>query len=326
LQGLQIYTFKNSHLRKEGKLFIYVLAILSMLFWGMSFVWTKIALEFYNPITVIFLRLIISSIALYSILKIFGLLNKVHKEHFSLFLISALFEPLLYFLGENYGLREVSPTLASVIIATIPVITPIFATFLLKERLSILNFIGIIVSFGGILIMIIDRNFNFTASPKGIALMFLAVFSTVGYAVSIKKLTKFYNSFTIITFQNIIGVFYFLPLFLIFDFKNFIHIVPSVKAVFSIIQLAIFASSLAFICYIHVVGKIGVSRANIFTNLIPIVTAVFSFFLVGEQFGLNKIIGILIVVGGVFLSQIDKLMLKINNYNNLNFKEKKNAE
>jgi len=295
---------------------------MSMLFWGMSFVWTKIALGFYNPITIILLRLIVSSIALFSILKILKLINKIQKQHFGLFFISALFEPLLYFLGENYGLREVSPTLASVIIATIPVITPIFATLLLKEKLSILNFVGIFISFGGIIIMIIDRNFNFTASPKGIALMFLAVFSTVGYAISIKKLTNFYNSFTIITYQNIIGIIYFLPLFLILDFNNFIRIVPSFKAVISILQLAIFASSLAFICYIHVVSKIGISKANIFTNLIPIVTAIFSYFFVDEYFGFNKIIGIIIVVGGVFLSQIDKLMLKINNFKNLSSKEK----
>ena len=79
------------------------------------------------------------------------------------------------------------------------------------------------------------------------------------------------------------------------------------------VQLAIFASSLAFICYIHVVGKLGVSRANIFTNLIPIFTAIFSFFLLDEKFNVAKIIGIAIVIGGVFLSQIDKLIVSYNN-------------
>ncbi len=300
-------------MKTDKKYFIFLLAILSMLFWGMSFVWTKIVLDVYNPITTIFLRLIISSTILFIVLKLTKKLEKVQRQHYGLFLISAFFEPLLYFLGENFGLREVSSTIASVIIATIPVITPIFAHFLLKEKISIFNILGIIISFLGIIIMIFDRNLNFTASPKGIALLFVAVFSTIGYAVTIKKLATIYTSPTIITFQNIIGIFYFLPLFLIFEAKDFLIITPSFKAIAALVQLAIFASSLAFICYIHVVSKLGVSRANIFTNLIPIFTAIFSYFLLDEKFNIVKIIGIAIVIGGVFLSQIDKLIVSYNN-------------
>jgi drug/metabolite transporter (DMT)-like permease len=307
-------------LKTDKKYFIFTLAVLSMLFWGMSFVWTKIVLEYYAPITTIFLRLIISSIVLFVVLKLTKKLESVQRKHYALFFISAMFEPLLYFLGENFGLREVSSTVASVIIATIPVITPIFAYFLLKEKLTIFNILGIIISFLGIIIMIFDHNFNFTASPKGIMLLFLAVFSTIGYAVTIKKLAVIYNSPTIITFQNIIGVFYFLPLFLIFDIKEFITIRPSFNAIASLFQLAIFASSLAFICYIHVVSKLGVSRANIFTNLIPIITAIFSYFLLDEKFTIAKLIGISIVIIGVFLSQIDKLIVKVNNGKRLKIK------
>ncbi len=313
-------------MKTDKKYFIFSLAVLSMLFWGMSFVWTKIVLDVYAPITTIFLRLIISSTVLFIVLKLSKKLEKIQKEHYGLFFISALFEPLLYFLGENFGLREVSSTVASVIIATIPVITPIFAYFLLKEKLSVFNILGIIISFLGIMIMIFDHNFNFTASPKGIMLLFLAVFSTIGYAVTIKKLAVIYSSPTIITFQNIIGVFYFLPLFLIFDVKEFFLITPSFKVIASLVQLAIFASSLAFICYIHVVSKLGVSRANIFTNLIPIVTAVFSFFLLDEIFTFAKIIGIAIVIGGVFISQTDHLIGKVNKHKRLRINAKKEKQ
>lgn len=291
-----------------------------MIFWGMSFVWTKIVLEFYNPITTILLRLIISFVILWIVLKLAGKLQPISKKHYKLFFLSALFEPLLYFLGENFGLREVSSTVASVIIATIPVITPIFATFLLKEKITKFNIIGIFISFFGVLVMVIDKNLNFTASPKGIALLFLAVFSTIGYAVTIKKLSASYQSATIITYQNIIGIIYFLPLFFIFDFKEFLHIRPSFNAIASLVQLAVFASSLAFICYIHVVSKIGVSRANIFTNLIPIVTAIFSFFLLDEKFYFAKVLGMIIVISGVFLSQIDKIITKYNHAKSLKTK------
>ena len=281
-----------------------------MIFWGMSFVWTKIVFEYYNPITTVFLRLLISSVLLFVILKLLGKLEKIDKSHLKLIFISAFFEPFLYFLGENFGLRLVGPTVASVIIATIPVFTSFFAFILIREKMSILNILGLFLSFIGIIIMVIDRNFNFMFSPKGIALLFVAVFAAVGYGISLKKLSHIYSPFTIITYQNIIGLVLFLPLFLIFDFKQFIHVQPNIRLIGSLLQLSIFASSLAFICWVNVIKHLGVSKASVFANLIPVITAVFSFFILNELFNINKILGIVIVLSGVFLSQVDKLFIK----------------
>jgi len=283
-----------------------------MLFWGMSFVWSKIVFEYYHPITTVFLRLLISSAILYTVFKILGKLEVIHKSHFKLLLLTAFFEPFLYFLGENFGLQLVEPTIASVIIATIPVFTSFFAYLILKERLNKLNIIGLILSFIGILVMVVDNKLNFLFSPKGIALLFLAVFSAVGYGISLKKLAHIYSPFSIITYQNIIGLLLFLPLFLIFDFKHFLSVQPTVRLVGSLLQLSIFASSLAFICWVYVIRHLGVSKASIFTNLIPIITAIFSFFILNEMLTINKIFGIIIVLSGVSLSQVDKLIIKFN--------------
>ena len=286
--------------------------MLSMLFWGMSFVWTKIVFEYYQPITTVFLRLLISSTILLIVLKISGKLEKIHKLHIKLLFLTALFEPFLYFLGENFGLRLVDPTIASVIIATIPVFTSFFAFIILREKLNTLNILGLILSFIGIIVMVIDKNLNFMFSPKGIALLFLAVFAAVGYGISLKKLSHIYSPFSIITYQNIIGLFLFLPLFLIFDFKQFIHVQPTIRLVGSLLQLSVFASSLAFICWVYVIKHLGVSKSSIFTNLIPIITAVFSFIILNEIITINKIFGIIIVLSGVSLSQVDKLFIKFN--------------
>jgi drug/metabolite transporter (DMT)-like permease len=82
------------------------------------------------------------------------------------------------------------------------------------------------------------------------------------------------------------------------------------------LQLAIFASSLAFLFFTMTVEKIGVSKANVFSNLIPVFTAVFSFFIIGETFSVQKIAGIFIVIFGVFLSQLKKK--DISNYQSIN--------
>ncbi|MCD6112404.1 MAG: DMT family transporter [Bacteroidales bacterium] len=295
------------HKEHKGYLFfIYILAILSMLLWGMTFVWSKIVFKYYSPITTIFLRLIISSIILFIFIFITKKTEKIKKEDYKLFLFSALFNPFLYFIGESYGIKLTSSTISAVIIATIPLFTPIAAYFTLKEKLSRLNILGLIISFSGILLMILNKNFSLNASPYGIAWLLFAVITAVFYAIILKKLTNKYSPITIISVQNLIGAFYFLPLFLIFDYNDFIHIRPNTELISNLLQLSIFGSSIAFVCFTIAVRELGVSKANIFSNFIPIFTAIFSYFILSEAFNMNKIAGMIIVVIGVMLSQINK--------------------
>lgn len=274
-----------------------------MIFWGLSFVWSKIVLEYYNPFTLIFLRLLASSLLLLSVIRLLNYNDKVRKKHYSLFLLLAFFEPFMYFIGETFGLNLVSPTISSIIISTIPVLTPVLALWLLKEKLSLLNLFGIIISFAGVLVLLVRPDFQLTASPKGIALLFLAVASAMGYTIVLKKLAHKYNSVFIITVQNIIGAVYFLPFFLIFDFQHFVSVRPDFRALYSLFFLAVFASSLAFILYATAVRGIGAAKASIFANLIPVVTATFSAWMLSENIGLNKILGMSIVILGVMIAQ-----------------------
>lgn len=283
-----------------------------MLFWGVSFVWVKIVFEHgYRPITTIFIRLVISSIILVAAIALMKRKQKIERSDYPRFLLLALFQPFLYFLGESYGLSMVSSTIASVIIATIPVFTPVFAYTFIREKISYVNIIGLIISFVGILMMVLNQNFSFDASPTGILLLFFAVASAIAYGIVIKKLTFKYSALTIIKTQNIIGAIYFLPLFLIFDFKQFITITPDFALVAAILQLSVFASSAAYILYIPVVRQLGINRANMFTNFIPVFTALFSLILLSESFTLNKVAGIIVVIAGTSLSQIYKFINRI---------------
>ncbi|MEG1556059.1 MAG: DMT family transporter, partial [Bacteroidales bacterium] len=107
--------------------------------------------------------------------------------------------------------------------------------------------------------------------------------------------------------QNIIGVVLFTPLFFLINDTasiqmQLIHLY-NIKTAIYVLILAIFCSSVAFIFYLKGIRYFGIGKANVFTNLIPVVTAVLSFFLVGESFPIYKVIGILIVICGIFLVQ-----------------------
>lgn len=283
---------------------VYIAMFFAILFWGISFIWSIQVLKFYRPITVIFLRLILSVIFVFFFGKIFKKIQKIEKKDYISILILSFFEPFAYFIGENFGLDNLSSTTTSVFISTIPMFSIIASYFFLKEKISFVNFLGILLSILGVFFVILKPNFKFKVNIAGLFFILLAVFSAVVYSLLVLKISNKYNVVTIIAYQNLIGVFMFLPLFLIFDFNNFLEVKFSWKFMLPLIELSVFASSFAFMFFTFGIKNLGVNRANTLTNLIPIVTAFFSFILLDEHFEWYNILGIIVVVVGLVFSQM----------------------
>jgi len=155
--------------------------------------------------------------------------------------------------------------------------------------------------------LIVQGDYKGTDSIKGIALMFFAVFSAVCYGVILKKMSHKYTPFTIVKFQSVFGVIFFLPLFLIWDLKHFISIDHQLSGVWIIFQMALFASTLSFLLISYAIKHLGLSRTNIFANLIPVFTAVISFYILKERFPLIKIAGMVIVISGLIISEVGRI-------------------
>jgi len=282
----------------------YICVILSMICWSMSFVWIKIVFQSYTPITATLIRLILSSAMIISISAIFGKLQKIKKKDYKWMFLLAFFEPFLYFLGETGGMFYVTPTLGAVIIATIPLFCPVAELIFYKEKVSPSLYIGIVMSVIGVSVIAFNNNIMDGNSMKGIYLLCLAIFAGIGHTLLIRKVARHYNPLTIVAVQNSVGALLFLPIFLIFEYDTFITITPTREVIEAIIYLSIFASSLAFILYTYSINAIGISKSVVFCNTIPVFTAIFAYFIVGEEITIMKIIGISIVVAGLFLSQV----------------------
>lgn len=294
----------ENNLRK--KIFVFACALLPMLFWGMSFVWIKIVYKYYGPITTVFLRLILATLFLSLIIVVLKKQEKIRKGDLKYFFLLAFFQPFCYFLGESFGVKYVSATLSSIIISTIPVVTPVFAYFILKEKLTVTNIIGLLLSFLGVVIMVLNPNLSLKVSIIGLISLGFAVLSAVFYSLIVKKISEKYSPFTIVNVSNFIGIFLFLPLFLSFEFKNFLAIKPNFELISTLLLLAILCSALAFVLLTIAIREIGVSKTNVFTNTIPVFTAIFAFIILGEIFTLQKLIGMSVVVIGLIISQITK--------------------
>jgi len=278
---------------------------LAMIFWSLSFIWFKMANETFRPLTIVFIRLVFSVI----LLAVYLLLKKkfitIRKEDRRLFAMLAFFEPFLYFLGESFGLTYVSATVGSVIISTIPVVATVGAWILFRERLKLINYGGIILSFAGVLVFLFNGEGSLSFNLKGLLLLILAVFSAVGYNLTLNRLVGSYNPVFIVTIQNALGALLFLPVFLFSDLRSFIDTPLNFSAFVPVIELAVFASCGAFILFAFSVRNMGITRANVFTNFIPVFTAIFSFIILEEKLSLQNIIGMLIVIAGVYMAQLN---------------------
>jgi drug/metabolite transporter (DMT)-like permease len=231
---------------------------------------------------------------------------KIKKADRKLFLILALFEPFFYFLGESFGLTYVSATVCSVLISTIPVFATIGAWLIFKEKLKVINYAGIVISFIGVIIFVLNSDGSISFNIKGLGLLTLAVLSAVGYNLTLSRLVGTYTPVYIVNVQNLIGAALFLPLFLIFDFKHFISTPFTFNMFKPIIELSIFASCGAFILFAYSVRNMGITRANVFSNIIPVFTALFSFILIGEKLTFQNVLGMAIVIAGLFMSEMNR--------------------
>ena len=286
---------------------IWYLAILvTVFFWGMSFLWSDAVLDQDVPVfTFIFTRMVLAAAALTLFSLLTGRLQRIRRGDLKWFAAMTAFEPFLYFLGETYGLKITdSPTLCSVIIATIPVFVLIIGLVFFKEKLSVLNRVGIFVAVAGVVAFILIGGSLHTRYIYGIAVLFLAVAGSTGYTAICKKLIdKGYNACSIVTWQFILAVGFFLVPFLIWDAPTWTPAYLSWPVLRPILALALLCSGVAFVLYAACVDHIGMTRTTVFLPLVAIVSAVAASLMGQDTILPLQMAGIVVAMAGVVMAQ-----------------------
>jgi drug/metabolite transporter (DMT)-like permease len=289
---------------------VYISVVLAMIFWGFTFVLYKFANESFRPVSIAFLRLFVSIFFLFGFALLFRRLGRIRKKDQKWFLLMALFEPFFYFLGEASGMTLVTPTVGAVIISTIPLIVPFGAYYLFSEKLTLLNLAGLVISFTGVVMVVLTRSGEISADPKGILLMFVAVISAVGYTMVVRKLVSDYNPITITAYQSLYGLVMFLPLFGFVEIPRQDWASITQSSLLAVLYLGVFGSGICFILFTVGIRELGAARANIFANIVPVVTAIISYLFLKESMPLIKIMGILVTILGLLMSQASGINLK----------------
>ena len=283
----------------------YLALFSAVIFWGVSFVATKIALESITTFTLIFGRFALAGCVFLVLMVIRGFPRLTLKEHGRIMLI-ALCEPGLYFVFETIGLQHTTAPMASLIIATIPVAVLVLAALFLGEHTRLEGIIGMGTSLAGIAILITaDPQFSLAVSGHllGDLLIFGAVLSATFYIIFARSLGKDHSAMEFTGLQTIYGALLYVPAF-VWEFPEVQWAAISLRSAVALGFLTLFATIGAFLCYNHALTRLPATRAAIFINGIPVVTALSAWVLLGERLTGVQMSGGVMVLAGVFLTNL----------------------
>ena len=179
--------------------------------------------------------------------------------------------------------------------------------------MTVNNIIGILVSTVGVILMCLAGNKGFSiGNPWGILLCFAAVFTAVIYTIILRKIPRTYNDLSIVFWVQLSSLLFFYPTYFIVGNPADAFTSVSTKSILGVAYLVVLSSVVAFICFCYSVRRLGVTRANAFNNVRPVFTALFMLCLFGEQLPWLKLVGIALVIVGLFICQHTKKNISLS--------------
>lgn len=274
--------------------------ITACFFWGISYMSSKIALTVFTPLTLAFTRFFIASLALFIIFIFKGKAQKPEKEDLPRFIFAGIIGVALYFTFENNGIKLTSASLASMIIASVPVFALIGDCIINRSQLTVKKVISVLLSLVGVYLIVTGNQsqIEFSGHFLGYIFMFGAALSWVSTNFIIKPLYKKYSGLTITFYQILFGTIALAP-FAVFNFPKD-GVMDSI-IIINVLFLALCCSAAAYFLYVFALDSLGVMLTTLFVNFVPVITVISSFFILDEIVTPSQLLGGAIVIGSVCL-------------------------
>ncbi|MDX9958555.1 MAG: DMT family transporter [Spirochaetia bacterium] len=275
-----------------------LLATATAIIWGLSFLSIKIAVTVVPPMSLGLARFVIATILFMLFFAAKRSLPRLALRDLPLMAGSGLIGVTLYFAGENNGIMLLSASESSIIVGTIPVLTVVADRLFTGARLRALQYSGAIISVMGVSLMVVE-SLKISAQPMGYLYMGIAALAWVAYAFATRPMLAKYSQTEVTFWQGLFGALGFLP-FALLESMDWAGLTPLI--IMNVLYLAVFCSALGYLFYIISMDVLGAGVASVFINLIPVVSVVASFFILGERLSPLQLGGAAVAVAGVYLT------------------------
>lgn len=279
-------------------------ALITIFIWGTTFISTKVLLEDFSPIEILFLRFTIGFVVL---LTVYPHRMRIKERKQELYFAAAgLCGITLYYLLENIALTYTFASNVGVVLSIAPFFTAIFAHFFLAgEKLRPQFFTGFGAAAAGIFLISFNGSSNLQLNPLGDILAVTASMVWAAYSILTKKISSFHYN-TIQSTRRIFfyGLVFMIPALLIFGFKPDVSQMVQPLNLFHILFLGLGASALCFVTWNFAVKLLGAVKTSVYIYIVPVITVVTSVIVLKETITGIGVFGILLTLTGLFLSEL----------------------
>lgn len=289
---------------RSGDWNVYLAGVAWASIFGLSFLVTKDALEAFNPFELLFLRFALATVALLLLLA-FGLIRlRFRGKPLGILALVCLFQPLLYFAFETFGVRETATSTAGLILGALPAAVAALSLPLLGERLSLGRSLGLLLSVSGVALVALGGSDGAGAdSMRGILMICLALTSAAFYNVLSRKASAIFSPVEITFAMMASGAVVFGLITLI---QDLLAPGPSLleratlAAWGAVAYLGILSSVLAFFFVNLTLSRLKASQSAVFGVFATFVSLVAGALLRDEPVGPAKAIGAAAILAGLW--------------------------
>lgn len=271
------------------------------LIWGSAFLFIKVAVASFDPLTYVWIRLIIASAALGLMLRLSGHHLRFPKMVWAAVGVLALLNNVVPFLLFGWGTQHIASGLAAILQATTPIFGVLVAHIATTdERLTRARLIGVTVGFGGVAAMIGPQ----IVGDGGHHLMaqLACLFASLLYALAGIFARRFQamgvNPMQLAAAQFIAGAILLAPVAVQFG-QSFGSLPSSWEAWGSLVALSLVCSAFAYVIFFRLIERAGATNSLLVTLLVPPVAILVGSIVLGEQLALNQLFGLLLIAGGL---------------------------
>jgi drug/metabolite transporter (DMT)-like permease len=282
---------------------VYVKLVLTTIFWGGTFVAARVVAQDVGPFSASFLRFSAASLFLVAlILRTEGAFPRLRRHQVLPAILLGMTGVFAYNVFFFLGMKTVSAGRASLIVATNPAFIALLSALLFRERLTAGKVAGTFLCLGGA-ILVISRGDPLALFTGGVGwgefYIACCVASWVAYTLTGKMIMKEISPLAAVTCSCLIGAAALLP-------PALLEGITEQTGGFSltdwagILYLAFFGTVLGFYWYYQGIQAIGLSRASVFLNLVPVSGVFLGWLLLGEAINFSLLAGAALVIGGVY--------------------------
>lgn len=290
-----------------SKTLSYVGLVLAVLLWGVSFISVAIILEQLSVSELNIVRFVLANGVLWLIQLIRPVKMSFRPKDLPLIILAGVLGTAGYYYFEHLGLVMVGADLVSLVSGSIPIITLVIAILLFKKKTKFKNIFLVLISFGGMALLIQPGLQTSSSDAIGIGLVMVANIFWVLYTLFNETLNKKYDILQLLTLQYTAGMTAFIGFYLYelstnptLKMLTLNRISEESNVLGHLIFVSIFVSVGAYFLYNYALAHLGVMISALFINVVPVVTLIVSIAVGLEVLTFNRVAGCLLVVIAIF--------------------------